>query len=162
MTDTTNTIETTEAEARELRSQMFKHEDIFEWLIEKGLVTEDSTGPEIIAAFAARRNEYRRTSRYQALVAAHNDGKADRDAAALAERAAAKAAKEALAEVTKAERDAEKAAKATAKAEARMAADQAKVDAGAKPEPTAEKASKPAAKGKGTKGTKAADDDVFG
>lgn len=102
------------------RSQMWKHEDAFDWLVSEGHLTEDASGPEIIAAFAARRNEYRRTDRYKALVESH---------AAEAEEARQRRAEER--EAAKAAREAEKAAKAEEKAKAEEA--KAAKESGEKP-----------------------------
>jgi len=89
----TEDIEATEGESAGLRSQMWKHEDIPEWLTELGIIDERSTQAEVIAAFAAKRNEYRRTDRYRALVDNHAEAlSAEREERA-AERAAAKEAK---------------------------------------------------------------------
>ena len=89
----TEDIEATEGESAGLRSQMWKHEDIVEWLTELGIIDERSTQAEVIAAFAAKRNEYRRTDRYRALVDNHAEAlSAEREERA-AERAAAKEAK---------------------------------------------------------------------
>lgn len=109
-------VEETE-DASVARSHMWKHEDIYEWLIEEGAITEDSSGPEVIAAFAAKRNAYRKTERYEALVEEHK-AKADEERAARAEaREAAKAEREAA----KAAKEAEKAEAEEAKAEGKKA-----------------------------------------
>lgn len=97
-------------------SQMYKHEDVYEWLLEEGIITPKSTGPEIIAAFAARRNDYRKTDRYEQLIESH---KAEQEAAAEAERERKAAEREARA----AEREKEAAEK---KAKAEKAADKGK------------------------------------
>jgi hypothetical protein len=122
-----------DTEERTSRSQMVKHEDAYNWLVEQGHINAKSSGPEVIAAFAARRNEYRRTDRYRNLV----DGIASSREAQAAERAqareAAKAEKAAAAEKAKADKaaaakakpakTAAKATKATAKASKASASD---------------------------------------
>jgi len=110
----TEDIEATEGESAGLRSQMWKHEDIVEWLTELGIIDERSTQAEVIAAFAAKRNEYRRTDRYRALVDNHAAERAAAKEAKAAERAAAKEAKAA-------ERAAAKEAKAAERAAAKEA-----------------------------------------
>lgn len=109
-----DTTEETETE-RTSRSQMFKHEDIVGFLTDEGLITPQSSQAEVIAAFAANRNRYRRTDRYRNLVETHRSAGAEAVEARKAERAAAKAAK---AE----ERAAAKEAKATEAAAAKAAA----------------------------------------
>lgn len=125
------------------RSQMYKHEDAAAWLTEQGLIDADSTQGEVIAAFAANRNAYRRTDRYRALVEAGDPSKAEQAAA----KEAAKAEKEAAKAVKAQEREEAKAAKAAVK-EAEKATKAAAAAAATTPaEPVkATKATKKAAK----------------
>lgn len=89
-----------------LRSQMWKHEDFVEWASEDGYLDSDAEQAMTIAVFAAKRNEYRKTSRYRDLVESHREEAEEAKKTAAAER--------------KAKRDAEKAAEAkTAKAPAK-------------------------------------------
>lgn len=121
MADQADTTETEEERAS--RSQMWKHEDIFQWLIDEGKLTPTSSGPEVIAAFAANRNAYRKTDRYAALVASHAESSvAEREQAKVA-REAEKAERAAARAAAKAEKDAAKEAAAKAKAEAATAAE---------------------------------------
>lgn len=126
------------ASGRGRGSQMWKHEDIVEWLTDEGKITPKSSQAEVIAAFAANRNAYRRTERYHTLVEGHG-------ATLEAERAAAKEAKAA-------ERAQAREAKAAEKAAAKAAADAAKPAPAAK----ATKATAPAAPAKAKRGAKAA------
>lgn len=147
---------------RESRSQMYKHEDIFEWLKEEGALTDESTGPEIIAAFAANRNRYRKTERYANLVRTYNDGAEARAEEARAAKEAAKAAKDAEREQAKAAKAAEKeAAKAEREAAAKAKAEEKAAKESAKTEPV--KAEKPAAKAakKGGKAAAATEENPF-
>lgn len=115
-------VETEETEAEAVsRSQMWKHEDIYEWLTEEGEIDSESSGPEIIAAFAARRNAYRKTQRYIDLVESHAK-----------EAEEAKAARAEARETAKAEREAAKAAAAEEKAKAKAEAEAAGEDDEAK------------------------------
>lgn len=127
------------------RSQMWKHEDAYEWLLSEGLISKTSTGPEIIAAFAANRNAYRKTDRYRSLVESHADVIASEREQAKAERAEKRAAE-------KAERDAERAAAKEAKAAEREAAKASKAAAPAKKAAKATKATKATKKAAATKG----------
>lgn len=102
------------------RSQMWKHEDFVEWATEEGLITSKSSQAEVVAAFAANRNAYRKTERYTDLVESHKAELAEAKEARKAERAAAAAERKAEREAAKAEK-AEK-AKATKKAPAKKAA----------------------------------------
>lgn len=113
--------ETETEQERVSRSQMYKHEDVVGWLTDEGFITPQSTQAEVIAAFAAQRNAYRRTERYATLVATHaEEGKAAKAEAtaareaAKAERAEARAAAKAEKEAAKAAAEAEKAAAAEA------------------------------------------------
>lgn len=129
------------AEETASRSQMWKHEDAVAWLTEEGLINAKSSQAEVVAAFAANRNRYRRTERYQNL---ENPNTAAREAAkaAKAQEREAKAAERAAAKEAKAK---EKAAAAEAKAAETAAAKAAKA------EPT----KAPAKAAKATKATKA-------
>jgi hypothetical protein len=93
----------TETATRGRGSQMWKHQDAVNWLTEQGHINPQSSQAEVIAAFAARRNEYRRTDRYRSLVDNHAE-------TAGAEREAAKAAKAAERQAAKEAKAAEKAA----------------------------------------------------
>lgn len=104
----------TETVERANRSQMYKHEDVVGWLTDEGHISPNSTQAEVIAAFAANRNAYRKTDRYRNLVQSHASEsqaasearKAEREAAKeakAAERAAAKEAKAAKEAATPAE-----------------------------------------------------------
>jgi hypothetical protein len=98
-----------EAPRRGARSHMAKHEAFVEWYADTtGVDLAEKTPAEVIAAFAARRNEFRRSDSYQ------NQWSKDQLAARKAEREAAKAA-------AKAERDAAKAAAAAEKPEGEAA-----------------------------------------
>lgn len=93
-----------------LRSQMWKHEAFVEWLGEAYNVDLDTlSAAEVIAWFAAKRNEWRKTPGYRGLVNSHKAEAAE----AAAERAAAR---KAAAAEKKAAAPAKKATKATAKA----------------------------------------------
>ena len=109
-----------ETEETTNRSQMWKHEDFVEWATEEGLITPKSSQAEVVAAFAANRNDYRKTDRYRDLVESHKESAAEaaaaRKAAAAEKRAAAKAEKEAAAAKAEKEAAAAKAEKAPAKA----------------------------------------------
>lgn len=108
---------TTETEAERVsRSQMYKHEDIFAWMVEQGHLAADASPPQVIAAFAAHRNAYRKTERYATLVASHAE-------TAKAAEAEARAAREAEKQAKSEAREAERAAKEAAKAEAAKAAE---------------------------------------
>lgn len=101
------------------RSQMWKHEDIVAWLTEEGVIDADSSQAEVVAAFAANRNTYRKTDRYRNLVESHKGSAEEEKAARAVEREAAKAERAAereAAKVAKAEAAAAKAAAAPAEA----------------------------------------------
>jgi hypothetical protein len=96
MTDTEIEVE----EEAASRSQMEKHEAFVEWYgSEYGVDLNECSAPDIIAAFAAKRNEFRRSEGYleqwgpEAREAAKAERLAAKEAAKVA-RAEAKAAKE--------------------------------------------------------------------
>lgn len=125
--------EETETETTEggLRSQMWKHDAMVEWINEtEGVTLDEMTAGEIIAYAFAKRVAWRNSDTYQDLVTSHKAEaaeaaearKAEREAAAekrKAEKAAAKAAADAEAE--KAEKTTAKATKTPAKATAAKA-----------------------------------------
>lgn len=131
----TTTEETAEEAAS--RSQMEKHEAFVEWYDSTyGGSLADLSPAEVIAAFAAKRNEFRRSEGYlsqwgpEAREARKAERAAEREAKA-AERAAAKAEKE------------------KAKAEKAKAAEKATKKAPAKGKGSSKGSSKSSAKGKG-------------
>jgi hypothetical protein len=95
-----------ETETKTSRSQLWKHQDAVNWLTEQGHITPKSSQAEVVAAFAANRNAYRKTDQYRTLV----DGRAETTAAEKAAASAAKAATKAAAKAAEA-----KAPKAAAK-----------------------------------------------
>lgn len=109
---------------------MWKHQDAVNWLTSEGLITPKSTQAEVIAAFAANRNRYRKTEQYQTLVGSHAETTSAAKEAAKAERAAARAASKAEADAAKAA--APKATKAAAKAAPAKATTKAAAKAPAK------------------------------
>lgn len=102
------------AEESELRSQMYKHELFVEWAGENGVDLNSKSAAEVIAYFAAKRNDFRKSDTYLNGVEAHK-GEAE---AAKAERAAMRAANAKEAKPAKAA----KATKAAKKAPAKKAA----------------------------------------
>jgi hypothetical protein len=109
--------EVEEVEGTGLRSQMWKHEAMVEWLSEVkeyGDLSEWSPA-EVIAIAFAHRNEWRRTDTYRNLVESHAAEAEEARAAKAAAREEEKAAKAAEREAAKAEKEAAKAAAAEGK-----------------------------------------------
>lgn len=104
-----------EAEAQEggLRSQMYKHEAMVEWVNEQyGVDLDTLSAAEVIAYAFASRVEWRKSDEYKGVVEAH----AEEAAAAKEEKAKARAAKAAEAKAEKASAKKEAAPKKAAKA----------------------------------------------
>ena len=116
-------------ETTELRSQMYKHELFVEWMEEEyGVDLEKEAAATVIAWFAAKRNEFRKSATYEAGVEEHKkeaEAERKRKAAERAERE--KAAKAAEGDgKSKAKGKSTKAAKSTKKTAKRASRSKAK------------------------------------
>lgn len=136
----TETIEE-ETQGSGLRSRMYLHEGFVQWYLDEyDIDLEEASAAEVIAHFAARRNEFRKSEFYVNMIAEHVEAqeaeKAERAQAreaAKAERAAAKAAEKEAKAAAKAAKDAEEseaAPKATKATKAKKAGKAKKASSG--------------------------------
>jgi hypothetical protein len=111
---------------------MWKHQDAVNWLTDQGLITPKSSHAEVIAAFAANRNRYRKSEQYLGLVGSHAETAAAEKAAAKEARAAERAAAKAAADAAKPAKEAKPAKAAAAPAKATTKATKAPAKAASK------------------------------
>lgn len=95
MAKSKNTEATESEEGGSLRSHMYKHEAMVQWLEEQGHAVSNATPAEVIAIAFAKRVEWRKSDTYRSLVEGRSEQLASEKAARQQEREQAREARKA-------------------------------------------------------------------